>query len=457
MESAIHTAAGSAASPFAYWAACIIFVVCLAMIVFEKIHKTKVALFGAALVLLLSIVSQEEAFHSMDLGIDYNVIFLLISMMILVGILGRTGVFQWTAVKLAKWARGRPMIILVIFIIFTAIFSALLDNVTTVLLFVPVTLLVADELELDPTVFLVTEALAANIGGTATLIGDPPNLMIASRSKLTFLDFLLNLGPPVALMMLALLAAVWLLFRRKLQVDDAHRQHIMSMNETRLIKDPVLAKKSIAVLGLTVVGFALHGVLGYEPATVALAGAALLLLFSRLDPQEILREVEWPTVFFFIGLYVMIGAVVKVGIIADLSRVLIAITEPSATSMHGTALILMWFSALVSGVVDNIPYVATMAPLVTDMARTVLGHGGGELPLAVLHSPVLLPVWWSLALGACLGGNATPIGASANLVVLGIAERSGHRISFPRFMAYGLPTMILTLVIASIYITLRYY
>ncbi len=464
MEPAIHGAATTAVSgSFEYWTACAVFVVCLGLIVSEKIHKTKVALLGGATVLVLGLVTQEEAFHSPHLGIDYNVIFLLISMMILVGILGRSGAFEWTAVKLAKATGGRPWPILAVFLVLTAIFSALLDNVTTVMLFAPVTLLIADELDLDPVPFLITVALASNIGGTATLIGDPPNLMIASRAKLTFMDFVINLAPIVVVMMVALLIAVYLLFGRKLKVDDARRQHIVSMDEKRLIKDPALVKKSVFVLGLVVVGFALHGSLGFEPATIALAGAALLLLISRLDPHDVLAEVEWPTIFFFIGLYVMIGGVVKVGIIGDLSRLVIDVTQPSEDSMKVTAMVLLWFSAVASAFVDNIPYVATMAPLVMDMAGSVVGesgvggHGAGAVSTEVLHHPVLMPVWWSLALGACLGGNGTPIGASANLVVLGIAERSGQKISFLRFMAYGMPTMVVTLVIATVYVLLRYY
>jgi Na+/H+ antiporter NhaD/arsenite permease-like protein len=329
------------------------------------------------------------------------------------------------------------------------------------MLFAPVTLLIADELDLDPVPFLITEALASNIGGTATLIGDPPNLMIASRAKLSFMDFVVNLAPIVAVMMVALVIAVYVIFGRKLRVDDARREHILSMDEGRLIKDPTLVKKSVFVLALVVVGFAFHGSLGYEPATVALAGAALLLLISRLDPHEVFADVEWPTIFFFVGLYVMIGGVVKVGIIGDLSRLVIDLTQPSADSMQTASLVLLWFSAVASAFVDNIPYVATMAPLVMDMADSVLGAqdlaGGGVVTAEVLHHPVLMPVWWSLALGACLGGNGSAIGASANVVVLGIAERSGHKISFLRFMAYGMPTMLLTLVIATVYVLIRYY
>lgn len=446
-----------AADPFQYWTACLIFLVALGLIVSEKIHKTKVALLGAAAMLLLQIVSQTEAFHSPYLGVDYNVVFLLISMMILINILGRSGAFEWTAVKLAKLAGGRPFPILAMFIVFTAVLSALLDNVTTVLLFAPVTLLIADELELDPVPFLVMEAIASNIGGTATLIGDPPNLIIASRSQLTFMDFVENLAPIVVVMLGALLVIAWLLFGR-MQVDERRREHILAMNESRLIKNHTLVRQSVVVLGFTTLGFTLHGALHLEPATIALAGAALLMLISKTDPHEVLAEVEWPTIFFFIGLFIMVGGVVKVGLVADLSQLVIEATAPTADSMFATSLTLLWFSGILSAFLDNIPYVATMAPLVSDMATTVLGNGHGtEMAGEMLHHPVLLPVWWSLALGSCLGGNGSPIGASANLVVLGVAERAGRKVSFLKFVAYGFPIMLLTLMIATVYIYLRYY
>lgn len=447
-----------AADPMHYWMACGIFVVALALIVSEKVHKTKVALLGAAVMLLLQIVTQVEAFHSPHLGVDYNVVFLLIAMMILINILGRSGAFEWTAVKLAKLAKGRPFPIMAMFIVFTAVFSALLDNVTTVLLFAPVTLLIADELELDPVPFLVMEAIASNIGGTATLIGDPPNLIIASRSQLSFMDFFVNLAPVVVVMLAALLVIAWLLFGR-MEVGERRRQHILGMNESRLIKDRVLVRQSVVVLGLTTLGFALHGALHLQPATIALAGAAVLLLISKADPHEVLAEVEWPTIFFFIGLFIMVGGVVKVGIVADLSNLVIDATAPTADSMFATSMTLLWFSGVLSAFLDNIPYVATMAPLVSDMAGTVLGdgHDAGGLGREILHHPVLLPVWWSLALGSCLGGNGSPIGASANLVVLGVAERSGRKVSFLKFVAYGFPIMLLTLAIATIYVYLRYY
>lgn len=451
-------AAGAPASAFAYWTAAALFVGALAVILSEKVHRTKVVLLGASLMLVLGLVTQLEAFHSPHLGVDYNVIFLLIGMMIMIHVVGKSGIFEWTAVKLAKAARGRPFPILAIFIVFTAVFSAFLDNVTTVLLFAPVTLLLADELDLHPEPFLVFEALASNIGGTATLIGDPPNLIIASRTGLDFLDFVQNLAPIVAVMLGALLVVAWLFFRH-LDVDETRRLHVLTMNESKLIKDPVLARRSLLVLAVTTLGFVFHGMLHLEPATIALFGAAVLLLVARLDVEEVLREVEWPTIFFFIGLFVMVGGVVKAGVVSDLSNLVIRLTEPTADSMFATSMAMLWFSGLLSALIDNIPYVATMTPLVADMADTVFhgGTAGLELPRETMHHPVLLPVWWSLALGSCLGGNASPIGASANLVVLGLAERSGRRISFLRFVTYGLPVTIMTLLIATAYVWLRYY
>ncbi len=457
VHSALATTAEIAASNPTYWLAVAVFLLSLIAIVSEKVNKTKAALVGAVLMIGLKVLDQAEAFHSPRLGVDYNVIYLLIGMMILVNILGRSGLFEWSAVKLAKLAGGRPFPILVMFLIFTAVFSALLDNVTTVLLFAPVTLLITDELGLDPVPFLIGEALASNIGGTATLIGDPPNLMIASRSGLGFTDFVVNLAPVVVVMMVALLAVVWLLFGRRMQVSEQRRQHVLSMPARQLIKDPVLARKSLMVMALVTIGFVSHSALHLEPATIALGGAAVLLLISRLEVREILAEVEWPTIFFFIGLYIIVGGVVKVGLVSDLSRQVIELTHPTEQSMLATSMTMLWFSGFASAFLDNIPFVATMAPLVADMGETILGPSAEELGCQVLRHPVLLPVWWSLALGSCLGGNGSPIGASANVVMLGIAERSGTKISFLRFVAYGLPVMLGTLAISAVYVYWRYY
>ncbi|GBE36638.1 arsenical pump membrane protein [bacterium BMS3Bbin07] len=373
-------------------------------------------------------------------------------MMIIINLMKPTGFFEYIAIKSAKLGKGEPMRIMTIFAIVTAILSALLDNVTTVLLLAPVTLLIADALEVDPIPFLIAEALASNIGGTATLIGDPPNIMIASKAKLNFMDFIYNLTPAIIVIMASFLFILKVMFGKKLHVRPELKQRILEMDEKEAIKDPVMLKKSLFVLSIVVVGFVLHGTFNYEPATVALFGAGLLLLLSGThEPHHVLAEVEWPTIFFFMGLFIIIGGVVKVGLIKWMSIEVLAITHGN---MFATSMLIMWFSAFASAFVDNIPYVATMNPLIIDMAKQIWPHLQG---LQLLHNPELMPVWWSLALGACLGGNGTAIGASANVIVVGLAERAGKKISFIRFMAYGMPVMIITVFISMIYVWLRYY
>ncbi|KHK02585.1 SLC13 family permease [Desulfovibrio sp. TomC] len=440
-----------------FWIATAIFVAAYVVIVSEKINKTKVALFGAALTLATKVLTQHDAFHDVDLGVDWNVIFLLISMMIMVNIMTKTGVFQYVAVKSAKIGRGEPFAIMVIFAVVTAIASAFLDNVTTVLLLAPVTLLVAEELEIDPVPFLITEALASNIGGTATLIGDPPNIMIASKAGLDFMDFVIHLTPAIIVVMAAWMLAWKVIFGKRLTVGAAQKARILAMDERALIRDPALLKKSGAVLGLTILGFTLHGFLGFEPATVALLGAATLLLISGEDPQKIFEEVEWPTIFFFIGLFIIIGGTVKAGLIEVFSQKVIALTNPTKDSMFMLSMVMVWFSGIASAIVDNIPFVATMNPLLAELADKVLGPATGLSGPALYTHPTMLPVWWALSLGACLGGNGTAIGASANVIVVGLSEKSGHKITFGRFFKYGAPVTLGTIIISMGYIYLRYY
>lgn len=443
-----------------YWLAATIFVTVYVLIISEKVDKTKAALLAGTLMMALPVLTQQEAFYSDRVGIDYNVIFLLIGMMIMVGIMGRSGAFGWAAIWAAKLAKGEPGRILIYFVLLTALASALLDNVTTVMLMAPVTLLIADELEIDPVPFLVAEALASNIGGTATLIGDPPNIMIGSKAQFGFMDFIVHMAPAVAVMLVGLLVVVWFMFGSKMKVNEKQRLRVMAMEPRHLIKDKGLVIKSSVVLTLTILGFTLHSALHIEPATIALVGAAVLLFITPVEPHEAFTDVEWPTIFFFIGLFLTVGGIVKVGVVKDLSSVVIGLTDPSQTDMFLTSMVLLWFSGIASSVIDNIPYVATMIPLVQNMANDVFLAGAGDagaLPLSTMHHPVLLPVWWSLALGACLGGNGTPIGASANVVVLGLAAKAGHPISFLRFMRYGVPVTLMTLVIATLYVWLRYY
>ncbi len=436
----------------AFWMALSIFIVALTVIMSEKIHKTVVAVGGASLMLVLKIITQRQAFHVAELGVDWNVIFLLISMMVIINLVRPTGMFEYIAVKSAKAGRGDPMRIMVILSVVTAVISSILDNVTTVLLIAPVTLLIADALDVDAIPYLIVEALASNIGGTATLIGDPPNIMIASKAKLDFMDFIIHLMPAIVLIMLAFLVIIRIVFRKQMRTRDELKKRIMDMDEREAIKDPAMLKKSLFVLGLVLIGFIFHGILDYEPATIALFGAALLMLLSRTqDPHQILAEVEWPVIFFFIGLFIMVGGVVRVGAIKLLSMEVLRLTHGN---LFGTSMLVMWFSALASAVVDNIPYVATMNPLIVDMARELWPHKTG---IALLQYKDLMPIWWSLALGACLGGNGTAIGASANVIVVGMAEKSGKKISFLKFLLYGLPIMLATVIIATLYVCLRYY
>jgi Na+/H+ antiporter NhaD/arsenite permease-like protein len=326
--------------------------------------------------------------------------------------------------------------------------------VTTVLLIAPVTLLICNALDLDVVPFLITEALASNIGGTATLIGDPPNIMIASKAGLSFMAFIYNLAPVVVVIIaIVYLITLKLIFGKRLTVKEELRQRIMAMDENEAIKDPVLIKKSLFVLGLiTMTGFVLHGALHMEPATIALSVPPRSCSFPGIkEPHHILSEVEWTTLFFFIGLFIVIGGVVKVGLISWMSVKMLELTQGN---LFATSMVVMWFSAFASAFIDNIPYVATMNPLIIDMARQLWPNLQGT---ALLHHPDLMPLWWSLALGACLGGNGTAIGASANVIIVGMAEKMGRPISFMKFMLYGMPFMIGSVFISMIYVWLRYY
>jgi Na+/H+ antiporter NhaD/arsenite permease-like protein len=435
-----------------FWIATVIFITAYALIVAEKMHKTVVSIFAAGLMLILKIVDQHEAFHMEELGIDWNVIILLMSMMIIINLMKPTGIFEYVAIKSAKMGKGMPFRIMVIFALVTAVLSALLDNVTIVLLVTPAVIFIADALEVDAVPYLLSSVFASNIGGTATLIGDPPNIMIASKAQLTFMDFIVHLSPIVIVLMAAYLVVIMLFWRKRLRTRDELRERVMAMDERAAIKDHIMLKKSLAVLALVLVGFVFHGALHFRPATVALFGAGLLLLISGTDePHHVLAEIEWPTIFFFMGLFIIVGSVVKVGLIKSMSIQMLALTEGD---LFSTSMVIIWFSAIASAVVDNIPYVATMNPLIIDMARQLWPDLSG---VQLLQHPDLMPLWWSLALGACLGGNATAIGASANVIVIGMAEKAGKKISFLKFMAYGVPVMVLTVALSSLYIWLRYY
>lgn len=419
-----------------------IFVLAYALIATEWVHRVIVALAGAGLMLLFRFVSADDVFRSERFGIDWNVIFLLFGMMVIVGVLRHTGVFEYLAIRSAKRARGRPFRILVTLVLITAVASALLDNVTTVLLVAPVTLLIAERLGVSPIPMLIAEVMASNIGGTSTLIGDPPNILIGSQAGLSYMDFLVNLGPLVVVLMAVYIVAIKVLFRRSFAYQPERVVELMALDERESLREGPLLARALAVLALVTVAFAFHGVLHYEPSVVALLGAGVLLLVAGREPWPFLREVEWHTLVFFAGLFVMVGALVKAGVVSSLARAAIRVTDGD---VFIAMLLLIWVSAILSALVDNIPYVATMAPLVNELIRA--------LP-AGTSTTVL---WWALALGADLGGNATPIGASANVVVLGIAERSGHRIRFVEFVKYGAVITLLTVGLSTIYLWVRYF
>lgn len=419
-----------------------VFVAAYVLIATERIHRVAAALSGAAAMVLLGVVDVHVAFFSEKTGVDWNVIFLLLGMMIIVSVVKQTGLFDYLAIWAAKRARGRPFAVMVMLVVITALASALLDNVTTVLLVAPVTLLVCDRLGVPPVPFLIAEALASNIGGTATLIGDPPNIIIASRSGLSFNDFLVNLAPIVVVLLVVFIGLCRVMFRDAFQYDEERVAAVMALEEREVIRDPGLLVRSLVVLTAVIAAFVLHSVLHLEPSLVALLGAGALVAVSRLDPPDYLEEVEWATLVFFMGLFVMVGALVEVGVIEDLGK---AVTDAVGDRYFLAGSALLWGSALLSGIVDNIPYVATMSPLVQDLVDA----GGG--------SPQADALWWALALGADLGGNATAVGASANVVVIGIAARYGHPISFWRFTKYGLVVAVTTVALAWPYLWLRYY
>lgn len=409
-----------------------VFLVTYAIIVSEKIHRAVAAFCGAALVIIAGIVSEKQAVHF----VDFNTIGLLVGMMIIVGITRQTGVFEYLAVKAAKKAKGEPVHIMAAMGLITAVLSALLDNVTTVLLIVPVTFAIARQLQVNVVPFLIVEILASNIGGTATLIGDPPNIMIGSATGLGFMDFAVNLAPVVVVVYIITLFILKLIYRKQIFTEPELMQNIMNMDEKAEIKDPALLKKCVTVLGLTIIGFVLHQFVHLESSVIAMTGAALLLLVTRMDPEHAFHAVEWPVIFFFIGLFVVVGALEEVGVIEAIARLALDVT---GGELLPAGILILWLSAIASAFVDNIPFVATMIPLIQDMGRL-----GGIQDLNFL--------WWSLSLGACLGGNGTIIGASANVVVIGMAEKRGSHITFMAFFKVAFPLMILSIVVSMLYL-----
>jgi Na+/H+ antiporter NhaD/arsenite permease-like protein len=439
--------------PQAATAAGIIFVLAYALIATERIHRTIVALAGAAAVLALRLVEQKVAFGTEHGGVDWNVIFLLFGMMVIVTVTRRTGLFQWLAIKAAKLARGEPIRVMILLSVVTALLSALLDNVTPVLFMAPVTMLIADGLGMRPVPLLIAQVLASNIGGTATLIGDPPNIMVGSAAELGFVSFVVNLAPIASVCFVAFILCFLLMFRGQLTAPPDVAERMAGFDESRAITDMGLCRRCLAVLGVTFAGFFAHEALHLQPATVAMTGAALILLCSKVDIHEVLHEIEWATLLFFIGLFVMVGALIETGIIGWAASRLVAQAEQSPT---GTTIALLWVSAAASGMIDNIPFVATVNPMLRELAAGFAGVPTASLTVGHLQSHAMMPFWWALALGACLGGNATLIGASANVVVAGIAERGGHAIGFKHYLKYGIPITFVTIVLASGYVWARY-
>ena len=434
------------ASAGSMWLAAILFVITYAVVMSEKITRAIVALAAAGLMIILGVINQEAAIR----GIDFNTIGLLIGMMVIVAITRQSGIFQFLAIWAAKKVNAQPWGILVMISLVTAVTSALLDNVTTVLLVVPVTLLITEELRIKPYPYLFAMIFSSNIGGTATLIGDPPNIMIGSATGLTFNDFAYALTPVILVIMAVTLIPIYFIWGRHLKATPENRQRVMQFNEYEAITDWRLLKQCLIVIGLVVFGFVFAKFLHLEAATIAIFGAAVLLLLANFgrDPEhqskhvlESFNEVEWITIFFFVGLFIVVHGVDSTGLLRLLADKMLALTGGDLTA---TAMVILWSSAILSAIIDNIPFVATMIPLIKAMAPTFGGPEG------------IMPLWWALSLGACLGGNGTLIGASANLVVAGFAERAGQPIRFMRYTLIAFPLMLLSIFISMYYLEWRY-
>ncbi len=421
----------------------IILLIAYIFIATEKISKVTVALIGASITILLGLVTASRGQadippHYFANFIDFNVIFLLISMMIIVHISAQSGMFNWAANQLLRFTKGHPIKILIALALFTAIASAFLDNVTTVILIMPITFVIAKELEIDPIPYLMTEILASNIGGTATLIGDPPNIIIGSKAGFSFMDFVNELTGVVTFILLVTVIILIAVFRKKLKATPENMAKVANLDNSHTITDKALLWRSGLTLLIVIIGFMLHDITHIETYLMAMMGASFLLIFEK--PKGILEAIEWNTIFFFVGLFIIIGGLEASGGIKLMAEWLLNVTDGSEKA---TAMIILWGSGILSGIIDNIPYTATMAPLIYQIQVTqgaVYAH----------------PLWWCLALGACLGGNATIIGAAANVIVSETAAAKGHKITFMRYLKYGLSIMIISLIISSIYIYFRF-
>lgn len=413
-------------------------------IALEKIPKVTIALLGGALTIVLGLVSQTKTLgdginpHYFINFIDFNVIFLLVSMMVIVSITTRSGVFNWIANELLKFTKGHPVKVLCALGVFTAVTSAFLDNVTTVILIMPITFAIAKKLDIDPIPFLLTEIFSSNIGGTATLIGDPPNIIIGSAGGLSFIDFIKELTPVILVIMCVVLTVLAFIFRKKLHASQDKMDEVAKIDNSHTITDKALMIRSTLILALVILGFMLHDVTHIETCVVAMLGASILLIFEK--PNEILQDVEWNTIFFFIGLFIIIGGLEASGGIKLMAEWILKVTQGSQAA---TSMIILWASGVISGIIDNIPYTATMAPMLVEIEKT-------------MGATYAYPLWWALSLGACLGGNMTIIGAAANVIVSENAAKSGHPISFMRFLKYGVGVVVISLTISTVYIYFRF-
>lgn len=411
-----------------------IFLVVIIAIMSEKVHRTAAAMAGAVVLLATHILDVEKAVGY----IDFNTIGVLVGMMIFVSVVKCSGLFEYVAIKAAKLAKGNPWRIMVAFIFLTAILSAFLDNVTTVLLVGPMVIAIANMLKINPVPFLLTQIFASNIGGTATLIGDPPNIMIGSAAGLTFMDFIDNTGLVSVAILIVLVLIMRLLYGKKLMASEDAIKEVMALDEKKSIEDPKLLKKSVVMIALVVASFVFHGQLGIESSVVALAAAAIMMLIGRQNVDNVIMEAEWTTILFFVGLFIVVGGMVETGVIKHLAKTLIDATGGNVVL---TMMVLLWGSALLSAVLDNIPFVATLIPLILAMSQDGVN---------------VAPLWWAISLGACLGGNGTLIGASANVVLSGISAKRGYPISFKDYTKLGFPVMIMSILVATAYLLLRY-
>ena len=411
-----------------------VFVVVMITIMTEKLHRSLAAITGAMIVLALHVMPFDAAMEH----IDFNTLGVLLGMMLFVSVVKLSGVFEFLAIKCARLAKGDPWKIMLLFVLLTAVLSAFLDNVTTVLLIGPMTLTVCKLLDVNPIPFFMTEILASNIGGTATLIGDPPNIMIGSAAGYSFFDFILYDAPAVAIILVAILGVFYALYGRKMNVDDEHKARIMELDEHAQIKNRRLLKQSVVMTALVVVGFMAHGALGLESCIIALGAAGIIMLISGESIEEALSNVEWTTLSFFAGLFVIVGALAETGVIGMLANGLI---DATGGNVFITMLVLLIGSAVISSFLDNIPFVATMIPILLAMESTGMD---------------VTPLWWAVSLGACLGGNGTLIGASGNVVLCDISKKHGYEITFAKFFKTGFPIMLLTILIAGVYLVVRF-